>query len=196
MIHVYHIHLRWRRFFSLSHFCLWRTQSSFGKVFNTGLSGSQARPKGAFNSQDSPDPQSSLPRRERNHQSSSHRGIWSSFKIKNPENQSQKILIPVPQIPIQVKTFLTCFSRSWAVRIYLNTNDTPGLSFSLPKCSPKTQAYLLTFLGYIHTTSYHGALGSQWYLDPHCLSNTPYLGQILILWRALLLSPNNCLYLK
>ena len=57
MIHVYHIHLRWRRFFNLSHFCLWGTQSSFGKVFNTELSGSQARPKGALNSQDSPDPQ-------------------------------------------------------------------------------------------------------------------------------------------
>ena len=152
-------------------------------MFNTGLSGSQARPKGAFISQDFPDPQRTVHSPgERNHQSSSSRGIWNSFKIKNPyaRNQSQKIFIPV-QVPIQGKTFLTCFSRSWEVRIYLSTNETPRLSSSLPKCSPKTQAHLLTFLVYIRTTSYHGAPGSQWYCDPHCLSNTPYLGQTLIL---------------
>ena len=154
-------------------------------MFNTGLSGSQAKTQGCphLPGFSWPLEGSSLPRRERNHQSSSHRGIWNSFKIKNPYagNQSQKILIPVPQVPIQGKTFLTCFSRSLEVRIYLSTNETPRLSSSLPKCSPKTQVHLLTFLVYIRTTSYHGAPGSQWYRDPHCLSNTPYLGQILIL---------------
>ena len=53
-------------------------------------------------------------------------------QIKDPNagEQSQKILTPVPQLPIQDRNFLYKFPESWAVGIYLTTNKTPRLASS------------------------------------------------------------------
>lgn len=71
-------------------------------------------------------------------------------KDPNAGKQSQKIITPVPQLPIQSRNFLYSFPKRWAVSVCLTTNKTYRLSLLYLKQLTKPQAHS-TYLSSLHS---------------------------------------------